>query len=358
MNLEKLDEKLFNDYKRLCQERGIAVKTRNPAKRSLPFKDTVCGSNTSNPRTPEAPALQENIMESGSSSSNRLVTQSPFQSGISLLNSPLPSPVSSPDYEFKSRRTKLTPNLPLFSKASSSCSLTPRPVAVPAASASSVTSSVSGHSKSKVIEPKVAEPAVVTKNVATQTVLKSIPAKRKRDAATPVFVRAEWDSGPREKELPEYLSFSSKMLVRGTLKQIASAAWRCSELRPFIMKEFFKTIHKECANLCSKKEPSMLRKTSKSDILEFKFETLGEELSQRVPLLYGVLRTASLKKLSDDMHWLPSACMAAAICLKNRSVEMTSVQLLVPIILKHSGLTVSKTVILGRVEAKWVIIVF
>ena len=159
---------------------------------------------------------------------------------------------------------------------------------MPAASASSVTSSVSGHSNSKVIEPKVAEPAVGTKNVATQTVLKLIPAKRKGHAATPVFVRAEWDSGPSEKELPEYLSSLGKMLVRGTLKQIASAAWRCNELHPFIMKEFFKTIHKECANLCSKKEPSMLRKTSKSDILEFKFETLGEELSRRVPLLYGV----------------------------------------------------------------------
>ena len=69
MNLEKLGEKLFNDYKQLCQERGVAVKTRNPAKHSLPFKDIACGSNTSNPCTPEAPAPQENIIESESSSS-------------------------------------------------------------------------------------------------------------------------------------------------------------------------------------------------------------------------------------------------------------------------------------------------
>ena len=93
--------------------------------------------------------------------------------------------------------------------------------------------------------------------------------------------------------------------------------------------------------MCSRKDPSLLRKMSKSEILEFNFESLGEELNRRAPLFYGILRTASLKNLSGDKSWLPPVGMAAAVCLKNRSAQMTTVQLLVSIILQHSGLTVS-----------------
>ncbi len=48
---------------------------------------------------------------------------------------------------------------------------------------------------------------------------------------TRVFVRAEWHSGAGEKQLPTKLCSLGKMLVRGTLKQIAYAAWNAPGLR-------------------------------------------------------------------------------------------------------------------------------
>ncbi len=60
---------------------------------------------------------------------------------------------------------------------------------------------------------------------------------------TPVYVRAEWSSGAREKQMPKTLESLGKMLVRGTLKQIASAAWHCQELKPHLIKEMLKAVH-------------------------------------------------------------------------------------------------------------------
>ena len=146
---------------------------------------------------------------------------------------------------------------------------------------------------------------------------------------TPAYVRTELESGEREKQLPQNMCSLGKMLVRGTLKQIASAAWVCADLRPHLVKELLKTVHTECAFLCSRKEPSILRRTSKAEILDFSFENLGNELQKRVPLFFSVLRAASLKKAAkeSDISWLPPVCMAAAVLLKNHSAYMTSVHL-------------------------------
>ena len=138
------------------------------------------------------------------------------------------------------------------------------------------------------------------------------------------------------------------MLVRGTFKQIASAAWVCADLRPHLVKELLKTVHTEYAFLCSRKEPSILRRTSKADILDFNFENLGTELQKGGPHFFSVLIATSLKKEAkeSDISWLPPVYMAAAVLLKNRSAHMTSVQPLVSIILQHNGLTVRMQLLL------------
>lgn len=160
---------------------------------------------------------------------------------------------------------------------------------------------------------------------------------------TPVYVRAEWSSGAREKQMPKTLESLGKMLVRGTLKQIASAAWNCQDLKPHLVKEMLKAVHHECAAFCSKKDQCILRKTTKEDMLAFTFEKFEEELRQRTPIFRAVLQTASMGKKGQqkEIFWIPTICMAAAVCLKNRSYHMTAMQLLVCIILKHSGLSVS-----------------
>ena len=120
--------------------------------------------------------------------------------------------------------------------------------------------------------------------------------------------------------------------------------WRHLELRQNILQCIAKELDKECSGLCSIKQPSCLRETSKQQMLNFSFEEMDRELQGRAPLLRMVLRAASLrqsKKMESDLFLLPETCMAASICLKNRSPHMTALQLLVTIILQHSGMMVS-----------------
>ena len=104
-----------------------------------------------------------------------------------------------------------------------------------------------------------------------------------------------------------------------------------------------KQIDKECCNLCSSKNPSILRLTSKNYILEFTI-TKFEEIKQRTPLLHSVLLTASVRRRrssASDLYWIPAVCMAASVCLKNRCPQLTAIQLLNTLFIQHSGLMVS-----------------
>ena len=129
--------------------------------------------------------------------------------------------------------------------------------------------------------------------------------------------------------MPEDLHQIGKMLCRGTYKQIANAVWRHLGLRQNILQCIAKELDKECSGLCSIKQPSCLRETSKQQMLNFSFEEMDRELQGRAPLLRMVLRAASLrqsKKMESDLFLLPATCMAASICLKNRFPHMTALQ--------------------------------
>jgi hypothetical protein len=82
------------------------------------------------------------------------------------------------------------------------------------------------------------------------------------------------------------------MLVRGTYKQIAHAAWKVPDIKDELNNLMLKEIEKETSNLCSKKEPSCLRKTSKSEIVNLTMEDVCKEIKKRAPLFHAVL-TAS-----------------------------------------------------------------
>ena len=98
-------------------------------------------------------------------------------------------------------------------------------------------------------------------HVGTQTISENISSKitskdrqTEDDSSPQVSVRVDWECGVREKKLPKALQSLGKMLVRGTFKQIAIAAWHCADLRPHIISQFLGTIHKEMDAICSRKK--------------------------------------------------------------------------------------------------------
>ena len=90
-----------------------------------------------------------------------------------------------------------------------------------------------------------------------------------------------------------------KMLCRGTYTQVANPAWCCSKVREHIIRLFLKESVRECLAMCSKKNPSILRKTSKEDIVNFSLTKLENELKERTPLLRSVL----MAEISTRAAW-------------------------------------------------------
>ncbi len=200
-----------------------------------------------------------------------------------------------------------------------------------------------------------------TPSVPFQPLLNSTPiAQKQKDYASEkdfakvfkpsVSVCVDWPSGPKKRSLRDDLVPLGKSLIKGTYNQIAFAAWKSPGLRDGIISVMKREINKECCSLCSVKNASIFRKTSKEDMLNFSWQNVANELEEKAPILHTFLKAASTPaKRSDHQHakskWLSGTCMAAAVLLKNRSRYMTAVQLLITVIIQHSGLMVISNLI-------------
>ena len=140
-----------------------------------------------------------------------------------------------------------------------------------------------------------------------------------------------------ERKLPTDLESRGKMLVRGTYKQIANAAWKNPSIKSQLTDLMLKDIGKEATQLYSKKNPSCLRSTDKQSMLSLSMEKVSDEIKERAPLLHSALSAASINRSSRETSHFGAIAMAAAVCLKNRSRYMIAVQLLVTIFLYHSN---------------------
>lgn len=183
--------------------------------------------------------------------------------------------------------------------------------------------------------PKKLQSAFAVRRVATSCC---------KSASDGVTVKLQWscESKPRERHLPVDLQSLGKMLVRGTYKQIANAAWNNLKLRKQLQILALKHVDSECNSLCSRKQPSCLRSPNKDQLMEFSFEKLEKELYRRAPFTHAILHTSCVNRRNADKRneWVPSAGMAAAVLLRNKSTRMNAVQLLLSIFLYHSSWTV------------------
>ena len=147
-------------------------------------------------------------------------------------------------------------------------------------------------------------------------------------------MKVKWPSKNAQRKLPKDLESLGKMLLSGTYKQIAHAAWTNHSIKSSLTELMLKDIEKEATKLCSKKNPSILRTTDKQSMLSFSMEKVSDEIKERAPLFHSVLSAASINSRSratkEISHFGPIA-MAAAVCLNSRSKYMTAVQLLVTI---------------------------
>jgi len=151
-----------------------------------------------------------------------------------------------------------------------------------------------------------------------------------------------WPSQTKQRTLQEQLHSLGRALVRGTWKDIASAAFKVKELKGELIKFVLKEISKECCSLVSVKNPSILRKLDVESMAELSMEKVCTELRGRTPLLFSFLMTVATppRSMKSDLQWLPSVAATAAILLKERSKYMNGFQLLLTLVMRHTGFQV------------------
>lgn len=297
--LDELDAKLFIRYQEKAQDRGITVKMKSSAKRLVYGDESSSASGAVRPHS-----------SASSKASQRFDKQ----------HLPIFTPIS----PISSQSSVEVAELPhIITTSHLGQSSTPDPV---------------GTSTPRRISTTCA-------SVYTRPRPPELPQAKTTEAV--VSITVQWNSKTSNRVLPDDLNSLGKMMCRGTYTQIARAAWRNCKIREQLISFFLKEIDKESCNICSSKRPSLLRLTKKKDILTFSLSKFDEEAKERIPLLRSVLMSASVRKTKtntqrSDLYWMPAICMAAAVCVKNRSPCMTVLQLLNSLFIQHSGLMVNK----------------
>ena len=159
-------------------------------------------------------------------------------------------------------------------------------------------------------------------------------------------VQVTWPSQTKARKLKAELEPLGRCLLQGTWLDIARAAFKVKELRTEFCKLFLREISKECSDIVSGKNPSLLRKTSASEMQELSLQKVCSELETRTPLLYSVLITAATPVPSKTQglnaeKWLPSVAVAGSVLLKQRSRNVNAVQLMITTLIKYTGFHVS-----------------
>lgn len=142
-----------------------------------------------------------------------------------------------------------------------------------------------------------------------------------------------YESGRKTGDLPKELHRLGKGLARGSnFKALADAVMDSPNLRKAIEERVCSDISKECKNLCSKANPSMLRSATKESVLNFSWNAVDQEMKEKAPFFHRVLLASANPNARNDRN--PGICTAASILLKNRDKGMSLVPYVLSCVLK------------------------
>lgn len=131
-----------------------------------------------------------------------------------------------------------------------------------------------------------------------------------------------------------------RQLCYGEYGYAANAIWSKKELRSEILDKFLAEVSQECQDICSVKEPSMLRKCDPKSLSSFSAEDFATELKQRAPTFHSCLEASmTIKKdLNKNKLSVPPLTMAASVLLRQRCPQMSAMAYRYSIgVLWHSG---------------------
>ena len=158
---------------------------------------------------------------------------------------------------------------------------------------------------------------------------------------TTVKLSVNYPSKTVNRTLPQEYEALGKALIHGPPSRIATAVLKCAPVSPLLIEKVLRILKTEVGDLCSRKNPSLLRKCAKDDLVNFDFEKVCNEWKQRAPTFYSFLLTACTGQHQHQITWLPSMAIAGSILLKQRHPQMNATASIMSLLLKTKSTEVS-----------------
>jgi hypothetical protein len=158
---------------------------------------------------------------------------------------------------------------------------------------------------------------------------------------TNVTIKVEYPSKTVNKTLTSEFEAIVKAIVHGPPSRIAKAVFKCKSIRTIVIEQVLRAVSNEVDNLCSKRDPSLLKKNEKDDLINYDMLKLCEEWKRRAPIFYAFLLTCSTSK--RHMHhstWFPSIAVSGSILLKQRNNHMSATAIVIGLVLKTKSIEV------------------
>ena len=163
---------------------------------------------------------------------------------------------------------------------------------------------------------------------------------RESSAETKVKVTVSYPSKTINKTLAPEFEAIGKAIVHGPPSRIAKAILKCKAIRTEVIQQVLRVVSSEVNDLCSRKNPSLLRKTGKDDLVKYDMQKLCNEWKERAPVFYSFLLTCSTSKPNINIDWFPSVALSGSILLKQRKNHMSATASILGILTKTRSIEV------------------
>jgi len=161
----------------------------------------------------------------------------------------------------------------------------------------------------------------------------------KSETKTKVVV--EYPSKTVNKTLSGDMEPIVKALAHGPPSRVAKTILKCKSLQKEVTSQVLRVVSSEVNQLCSRKNPSILRKTSKDDLINFDMTKLCDEWKERAPVFYAFLLTCcSSKSTTSTAKWFPRIAISGSILLKQRNSHMSATASVLGILIKTGSMEV------------------
>ena len=191
--------------------------------------------------------------------------------------------------------------------------------------------------------PAIPTGQILSRHLFTSTLVTK-PSREKKSlnkTKTTVTITVEYPSKTVKETLTSEFEAIGKAIIHGPPSRIAKAVLKCEAIRTAVIEQVLRAVSNEVDNLCSKENPSLLRKNEKDDLINYDMLKLCEEWKRRAPVFYAFLLTCSTSK--RNMHhstWFPSIALSGSILLKQRNNHMSATASVIGLLLKTKSIKV------------------